>query len=441
MGHSTHSHSYSNSIGAQELQNAFQTFNQLSEELISSYAELQSRVAGLNSELADTRKEKMYELAEKERIADRLSTILNALPAAIVVLDRSGIIQETNPSADQLFRDCVVAKKLVGLRWVDVIGCAFAPRSDDGHDISLTDGRRVNITTNALESDTGQILLIKDVTQSRELTEQLNRFQKMTAMSEMASGLAHQIRTPLATSMLYASHLKQTELLAENRFQLVDKVQSQMRHIEKLVNDMLMFARGDVVGNQPFLLSELMTDLHTLTQSEIKNNNVNLSINNEMIDKKAMLAGSKDVLLSGLQNIISNAIQSFHGADYFHGSDESRQITICVNQVEANIIDIRVRDNGKGISKEQQQRILEPFFTTRSRGTGLGLSVVETIAKSHNGYLWFESLEGEGSTFALRLPFTNAFTNALTNEESSKKSNKEPIDKSDNEPAKEEVEK
>ncbi len=413
MGHSTHSHSYSNTaVGAQELQNAFQTFNQLSEELISSYAVLQSRVTELNSELADTRKEKMYELAEKERIANRLSTILHALPAAIVVLDGCGIIQETNPSADLLFRDCVADKKLIGLRWVDVIGCAFAPRADDGHDISLTDGRRVNITTNALESDTGQILLIKDVTQSRELTEQLSRFQKITAMSEMASGLAHQIRTPLATSMLYASHLKQTELQTENRFELVDKIQSQMRYIEKLVNDMLMFARGDVAGNQPFLLSELINDLYILTQSEIKNNNVNLSISNEMTDKKAMLAGSKDVLLSGLQNIISNAIQSFHG------NEALREITISVSQVAMNIIDIRVRDNGKGISKEQQERILEPFFTTRAQGTGLGLSVVETIAKSHNGYLWFESVEGEGSTFALRLPFSNKESNKESNQAS-----------------------
>lgn len=434
MGHSTshsnlHSTSHSQSIGAQDLQNAFQTFNQLSEELISSYAVLQSRVAELNSELVDTRREKMYELAEKERIASRLSTILNALPAAIVVLDRFGCIQETNPSADQLFRDCVADNKLVGLPWVDVIKCAFAPRSDDGHDISLQDGRRVNITTNALEADTGQILLIKDVTQSRELTEQLNRFQKMTAMGEMASGLAHQIRTPLATSMLYASHLKQTELQTENRLELVAKVQSQMRHIEKLVNDMLMFARGDVTGNQPFLLSLLINDLQILTQSEIKNNNVNLSINNEMADKKVMMAGSKEVLLSGLQNMISNAIQSFYGADYFHGTEESREITIRVNQVEANMVDILVCDNGMGITLEQQDRILEPFFTTRSQGTGLGLSVVDTIAKTHNGYLWFESVEGEGSTFALRLPFSNKEFNKESNRESAEESAEEGAEK------------
>jgi len=405
MGHST-SHknildaSQGNSIGAQDLQSAFHTFNQLSEELISSYSVLQTRVDGLNSELADTRKEKLFQLAEKERIAGRLSSILIALPAAIVVLDRCGLIQETNPAAEQMFVSSVAAKKLVGLRWLDVIESAFSPRADDGHDISLRDGRRVNITTNALESDSGQILLIKDVTQSRQLNEQLSRYQKMTAMSEMASGLAHQIRTPLATSMLYTSHLKQAELDTDKRIALVDKVQSQMQHIEKLVNDMLMFARGDVVANKPFLLTELIEDLQILTQNETKNIKISFIINKELIEKKAMLPGSKEVLLSGLQNIISNAMQSFQSAD-----KKSHEIKLRVTQVDADVIDIQVRDNGKGISKEQQNRILEPFFTTRTQGTGLGLAVVDTIARTHNGKLWFKSVEGEGSTFALRLPF------------------------------------
>jgi len=434
MGHSTShstslstslSTSHSTSIGAQELQSAFHTFNQLSEQLISSYALLQERVTVLGTELADTREEKLFELAEKERIADRLSTILSALPAAVVVLDRSGCIQETNPPADDLFQEYVAGKKLVGQPWVNIIECAFAPRPDDGHDISLKDGRRVNITTNPLELDTGQILLIKDVTQSRALTAQLNRYQKMTAMGEMASGLAHQIRTPLATSMLYTSHLKQSVLNTENRLELVDKIQSQMRHIEKLVNDMLMFARGDGAGDQPFPLTVLISDLQKLTQTEIKNNNINLSINNEITDETVMLVGSKDVLLSGLQNIISNATQSLLGTEKV-----TREIAIVVNLIEENIIDILVVDNGQGISMEHQDRILEPFFTTRSQGTGLGLSVVDAIAKAHNGYLWFESTEGEGSTFAMRLPFSNKEVNKDNNERAIKEPNVESSTKS-----------
>jgi len=392
MGHSTE-------IGAQDLQTAFHTFNQLSEQLISSYDLLQGRVTELTAELGKTREEKMFELAEKERIANRLTTILTALPAAIVVLDRFGCIQETNPAADEIFCDHVANNMLPGQQWVDVIESAFAPRADDGHDISLKDGRRVNITTNPLESEAGQILLIKDVTQSRALTEQLSRYQKMTAMGEMAAGLAHQVRTPLSTAILYASHLKQTELDTQSRCELVDKVQSQLRHIESMMNDMLMFARGDMAENKPFLLTTLINDLKELTRTEIKTNNIDFSITNELTDHAGMLVGSKEVLLSGLQNMVSNAVQSLVGS-----KKKTREILINILLVENSFIDIQIIDNGKGVAKEKQDRILEPFFTTRTQGTGLGLAIVDTIAKAHNGCLWFKSTEGEGSTFALRLP-------------------------------------
>lgn len=389
----------STSVGAQDLQSAFHTFNELSEQLMTSYALLQGQVTELNHELANTREEKMFELAEKERIANRLTAILNALPAAVVVLDNTGLIQETNPSAIELFEEYLPGNELVGKKWIDIIESAFSPRSDDGHDISLKDGRRVNITTNALESESGQILLIKDVTQSRALTEQLNRYQKLTAMGEMASGLAHQVRTPLATSILYASHLKQADLDAETRISLVDKVQTQMRHIENLVEDMLMFARGEVADNQPFQLDDLLSDLDRMIKPEIEASKIKLSWIHELAAEDITLSGSKEVLLSGLQNLISNAIQSIENKD--------GEINLHVKPAQGKCIDIAVIDNGKGIPEEKQDRILEPFFTTRSKGTGLGLSVVDAIAKAHDGCLWFISKEGAGSTFAIRLPIVN----------------------------------
>jgi len=384
----------STSVGPLELQSAFQTFNQLSEQLITSYASLQERVAELGRELVDTREEKMFELAEKERLANRLTSILNALPAAVVVLDSLGSIQEVNPPAIEMF-----GEQLLGEKWIDIIEQSFSPRSDDGHDISLKNGRRVNITTNPLDSESGQILLIKDVTQSRNLTEQLNRYQKLTAMGEMASGLAHQIRTPLATSMLYASHLKQSQLSTEKRYEVVDKIQIQMRHIENLVNDMLTFARGDMAGNQPVSIHMLLDDLEKMIQPEIEAEDIKLSVNNEIQEKDSVMIGSKEVLLSALQNIVSNAVQSMSGAE-----KNKHQIDITMRPAITGTVDFIVSDNGKGISKEKQERILEPFFTTRSQGTGLGLAVVDAIAKGHNGCLWFNSVEGIGSTFALRLP-------------------------------------
>lgn len=389
---------------AQALQSAFHTFNELSRELIGSYESLQQRVAQLNDELASAHEEKLYELTEKEKIANRLSAIMDALPAAVLVLDSKGRIQEANPPAIEMFCESQQETRLIGEKWTDIVESAFAPRSDDGHDISLRDGRRVNITTNPLTSESGQILLIKDVTQSRALTEQLNRFQKLTAMGDMAAGLAHQIRTPLSTSILYAGHLKQADIKTGKRIETVEKIQSQMRHIENLVNDMLMFARGEVTDSQPFSICNLLLDLEKIVRPVATKALIDLTISNKASDPEFMIIGSKEVLLSGLQNMINNAINSLKPDDGFLPAPENMKIDIQVEQATPEFIDIKIIDRGKGISEDQKERILEPFFTTSKQGTGLGLSVVDAIAQAHEGYLWFESEQGKGSTFALRLP-------------------------------------
>ena len=147
---------------AQELQDAFGAFNQLSAQLSESYQQLEVRVAGLTSALETEQDERIKELTEKERVASRLASLLHALPGGVVVIDGVGNVQEHNPAAELL-----LGQPLLGLPWSEIINRAFCPRSDDGHDISLVDGRKVNISTCPLGTEPGQILLITEVTEIR----------------------------------------------------------------------------------------------------------------------------------------------------------------------------------------------------------------------------------------------------------------------------------
>ena len=113
----------------QALEEAFHTFNQLSGQLADSYHALESRVASLNEELAHAHDQRYNELTEKERLANRLSSLLTALPGGIVVLDQHGQVQEYNPVAADL-----LGEPLQAMSWKDVINRAFAPRVDDGHE-------------------------------------------------------------------------------------------------------------------------------------------------------------------------------------------------------------------------------------------------------------------------------------------------------------------
>ncbi len=372
----------------QALEEAFHTFNQLSGQLADSYHALESRVASLNEELAHAHDQRYNELTEKERLANRLSSLLTALPGGIVVLDQHGQVQEYNPVAADL-----LGEPLQAMSWKDVINRAFAPRVDDGHDVSLKDGRRVNISTCPLGSEPGQILLITDVTDVRKLQDRLTQHQRLAAMGKMAASLAHQIRTPLSSAILYSSNLKRQHISEQERQHSSEKIISRLRHLEHVVNDMLLYARGANPGGDEFSVDELLADLLVSLDSQLQVTEINFKVSNK--DAHATLLGNRPMLLSALINLVVNAIQAMQGK----GCIEVR--AVCLDE---NMLQITVKDNGFGFSAEASAHAFEPFFTTRSEGTGLGLAVVAAIVSAHDGDIALNSEQGKGSTFILQLP-------------------------------------
>ena len=373
---------------SQSLKNAFAAFNELSGQLTDSYQQLESRVAGLNLELEMARDERIIELTEKERLANRLAQLLKVLPGGVIVLDGEGVIQECNPTAELL-----LGQPLVGVAWTEVITRAFAPRSDDGHEISLSDGRRVNISTCPLGDEPGQILLITDVTEMRLLQDRLNHQQRLAAMGETAASLAHQIRTPLSSALLYASNLKSRNISDEQRQRSAEKIFSRLRHLEQLVDNMLVYARCGKTGEEFFNADILLADLQQVLDGQLQSSHIRFNWDDETGGKR--LYGNRQMLLSGMINLAVNAIQAM-------GEQGSLRATAKINS--HNNVELRISDTGSGISDDMQEKIFDPFYTTRKDGTGLGLAVVQAIVRAHKGDITLESKTEQGTTFKLELP-------------------------------------
>jgi len=324
--------------------------------------------------------------------ATRMTRLLAVLPDGVIVLNGDGVIEQSNAAAVDL-----LGPELDGQAWKKVIERAFRPQSNDGHDISLNDGRLVHISTSPLEYKPGQIVLMNDVTETRELKQQVSHLQRLSSMGEMTAQLAHQIRTPLSTALLYVAPLlkENTEPQLIQRF--AKRLHNSISHMERLVKDMLAFSRGVMAETAPVLLQDLLAGVEQQFRSQSDIENIHLEINDA--GKGVYVYGSKDALTSALNNLVNNARLA---------CEAEGEIIIFADIIkdEENIayIDISVEDDGVGIAKADQDKILTPFFTTRSSGTGLGLAVVKSIAKAHKGELLFESYEGEGSTFCLRLP-------------------------------------
>ena len=386
---------------------AFEQFGRLSDQLQQSYNELDKRAAGLTEQLASAQNERLKQLAEKEHLAHHLETLLNALPAGVLLIDGNGIIQTANPAAERLFE-----QNLTGKQWRKIYVQCVAKHTEQ--DLHLNSGRILSLksqlteepplNTHVTDSRQGEIILLDDVTEQRMFESLANRESRLAAMGQMAAGLAHQLRTPLASAILYASQLNQ--LAGENHKQInrrqdkaLGKVSTCLRYLEKLINDMLMYAKGGEFSEQTFLLDELLVTFKTRIEHYLKQNEAQLLITSQLNDIK--LTGSVDALVSVLLNLAENAVQAC--------GNETCELKIEVYQ-QADYLILAVHDNGPGLSVEQQSKIFQPFYTKRQKsnnqnqGTGLGLAVAQSIVQAHHGDLQVRSQPGNGSVFYICLP-------------------------------------
>jgi two-component system sensor histidine kinase FlrB len=372
----------------QSLEDTFRTFDQLTESLESNYTNLEERIAQLQYQLTTVRRKHREEIEARDSIAKKLSSVLSALPAGVVVLGPDGRVQDCNPAAVEL-----LGGPLKSEVWRAVVERAFMPRSDDGHEISLKDGRLVNISTCPLGNSPGQILLIADVTETRRLQRYISQHQRLISMGEMVASLAHQIRTPLATALLSASQLKNTKNDSERSTKQAEKLISNLRHLESLVTDMLVFSKEGHCSSDTISISELVKQLVNDTIALVRDKNVQIDLEDQC--PHALILGNKVILLSALQNLLDNAI---------HAAGNEGAVNIVIKSSLMGSIDIVVSDDGPGISQDIHSKIFDPFFTTKTQGTGLGLAVVQAVARAHQGDVWLDSENKTGSRFVLRLP-------------------------------------
>ena len=373
---------------SESLEQAFQHFNEVSSSLTEFYAGLEQKVSLLNKELADTRSQKLREYEEREKVTNRLKNLLNALPGGVVVIDGEGIVQECNPAAFELLK-----APLIGELWRDVVARAFRPQWEDGHDVTLHDGRYVNISTQSLGPEPGQILLITDVTETRLLQEQISGLKRVSAMGDMAAALAHQIRTPLSSALLYVSNLGASQLDSDRRKRFTTKTMSALQHLEVLVEEMLLFARGGRLNAHPANISNVINDLIKQQNNILENCDLSITLNNELNDVLVNL--SCDAFKSALQNLFNNACQA---------GENITNLTIDLLAADPDHIHIKITDDGPGIPTSIKSRLFEPFVTTRSNGTGLGLAVVDAVMRAHKGSIMVSDAVDKGTCFTIILP-------------------------------------
>jgi two-component system, sensor histidine kinase FlrB len=355
-------------MDAASLAEAFQVFARASDELTQAYNGLQGQVSALT---------------------ERLTLLMAALPAGVVLLDRTGAVEQINQAAYKM-----LGATSPGTPW-QTLEARFEPADTPGEFFLAqadAEALRIALAETPLDAQGGRIVLLHDVTEAWRLRQQTARTERLAAMGEMVAGLAHQLRTPLAAALLYTSHMASTELDTPTRVKVADRALERLRHLEKLIQDMLIFARGEALGRESFGVCELVAELAHTIEPVAQGRGIQF-----VADCQAgqhTLFGNRKEIASALLNLLENALQVL---------GDSGEVRLGAGLSDGCAV-FSVRDNGRGIPAELQERLFEPFYTTRADGTGLGLAIARGVARAHGGDIRLRSAPGEGSEFTFRIP-------------------------------------
>ena len=384
---------------AVNLADTLEYFSETSAQLKHTYKSLENKINELTEDLDRVSAEKDAENQKKEVLATRMQALLDFLPGGVIVLDSRGYVVQSNPAAREL-----LDHRLQGSLWRSVISECFSPRNDDGLEVSTKAGRRINIATSSMgdaKHSEGQIILLTDLTETRDLQKKLSRTERLSAMGKMVSALAHQVRTPLAAAILYAGHLCNDNLDADKRKLFSKKMLSRLHHMERQVRDMLLFVKSELPLNDQISIKDLTEDLQEATEVILSASGVNCQWHSDK-SSPLKIKCHRDALISALVNLINNAIQA--------KTDDANADTYLhiFLRAEAHGLSVVVQDKGVGMDKAQLASVQEIFVTTKAQGTGLGLAVVSAVTRAHGGSFELRSHLGEGTSAEVRIPAVSA---------------------------------
>jgi len=232
--------------------------------------------------------------------------------------------------------------------------------------------------------------------QLRQKNEQLERKNRLTALGEMAAGMAHEIRNPLAGIQLYASLLERDLTDREELFSWARKITNGVRRLDAIVCDILAFTQDQICNKKRVHLVGSLRQVLDYVQPQYELGEVEIDVS-EVADDVVVQA-DENMLIRVLLNLIRNAIDATGSRGRVVVSAER------YTQEPGFQVRIRVSDTGGGIKPEVMARMFNPFFTTKDTGTGLGLAIVHRLVECHGGVILASNNEIGGATFTLLFP-------------------------------------
>jgi nitrogen fixation/metabolism regulation signal transduction histidine kinase len=378
------------------LQEAFSTFTAASKSLEAYYQKLQEEVHYLTAVLEETNHRLSAALNRAEEAKDFLDGILQSLGEAIIVLDPQERVIKVNRAAEDLLDS--TGALLMGRPLADL---DFSIQEKGSDTILVTSRRKFQVIcsrSSIRDSEgliRGYVVLIKDISMIKELEIQRDRNKRLIAMGEMAAKLVHEIRNPLCSIELYASMLA-GDLQETRHAELATGISQGIKSLNHVITNMHYFAIPQKPSFRWVDFQNIMNELIFMLRPLFEAKRIDLSKN---LNGQTRLWGDGELIKQALLNILLNALEA---------SPEEGAVQLNLKKGEQDGMIIEIKDHGPGIPLEYLERIFDPFFSCKEKGSGLGLSITANIMQAHGGSIKVKSDAEEGACFQLYFPMGDA---------------------------------
>jgi two-component system, sporulation sensor kinase E len=343
-----------------------------------------------------------------------LETIFNSIQEGIIVTDSNGRITYVNEAACEIFgidAENSIGKRLDervrGLDWASLSQSSGALSRD--MEIFYPANRFINFYIVPLMIErlgdgerqpepVGHAMILRDITESRRSTQQTIESERLNALTLLAAGVAHEIGNPLNSLHIHLQLMERKirELKGKQKTELqesVDVARSEISRLDSIVTQFLRAIRPSKPQLHPENVNALIEETLRFFGPEIKDRDIVVEV--ELRPDLPLIELDRDQMKQAFYNVIKNSFEAM----------KRRGILHIRTDMDASHVLLSFTDTGGGISAENLSRIFEPYFTTKSSGSGLGLLIVRRIVREHGGEMAIESSEGRGLILTLRLPY------------------------------------